>query len=126
MNYSKQREIILDTLKNNVVHPSADYLYNKVHEIEPNISKGTLYRNLNLLAQEGVIKKIDGLENASHFDHNAHEHYHFICEKCKQIFDIDKSAIGVLTNENFPSDFQITWHDILFRGICPNCLNTSN
>ena len=122
MNYSRQREIILDTLKNNVVHPSADYLYAKVHELEPSISKGTLYRNLNQLAKEGVIKKIDGLENAAHFDHNTHVHYHFICEKCRRVFDIEKDSIGTLTNENFPSGFQITWQDILFRGVCPDCV----
>lgn len=121
MNYSKQREIILNTLKNNVVHPSADYLYGKIHEVEPNISKGTLYRNLNQLAQEGIIKKIDGLESAAHFDHNTHEHYHFICEKCKQIFDIDKSVVNLDYND-FPSGLKITWQDILFRGICPKCL----
>ena len=123
MNYSKQRDIILSTLKENVVHPNAEYLYNKVHEVDPNISKGTLYRNLNQLAKEGIIKKIDGLETSSHFDHNTHEHYHFICEKCKRIYDIERSAVGTLTNENFPSDFKVTWQDIIFRGLCPDCSN---
>lgn len=123
MNYSKQRDIILSTLKENVVHPNAEYLYNKVHEVDPNISKGTLYRNLNQLAKEGIIKKIDGLETSSHFDHNTHEHYHFICEKCKRIYDIECNAVGTLTNENFPSGFKVTWQDIIFRGLCPDCSN---
>ena len=104
-----------------MVHPSAEYLYDKVRAVEPNISKGTLYRNLNQLAKEGIIKKIDGLELAAHFDHNTHEHYHFICEKCKRIYDIDKEALGILSYEKFPSGFQINWQDIIFRGICPDC-----
>lgn len=121
MNYSKQRDIILNTLKENVVHPNAEYLYNKVHKIEPSISKGTLYRNLNQLAKKGIIKKIDGLETSAHFDHNTHEHYHFICEKCKRIYDIDKDTVGQLSSSCLPEGFQTTWQDIIFRGTCPEC-----
>ena len=120
MNYSKQRETILNTLKENVVHPSAEFLYEKVHQADPNISKGTLYRNLNQLAKEGVIKKIDGLEQASHFDHNTHEHYHFICEKCKKIYDIDKDVFP-LSSSTLPQGFQATWQDVIIRGLCPEC-----
>ena len=123
MNYSKQRDIILNTLKENVVHPSAEYLYNKVHEIEPSISKGTLYRNLNQLAEKGIIKKIDGLEPSAHFDHNTHEHYHFICENCKKVYDIDKESLGNFSTNNLSKGFKVNWQDIIFRGICPECNN---
>ena len=122
MNYSKQRQIILETLQENVVHPNAESLYKKVLVKDSSISKGTLYRNLNQLAKEGIIKKIDGLELASHFDHNTHEHYHFICEKCRKVYDIDKNSIPEFTNQgNIPNGFKVTWQDILFRGICPEC-----
>ena len=57
MNYSKQREIILNTLKENVVHPTAEYLWEKVKEKDPKISLATLYRNLNQLSENGIIKK---------------------------------------------------------------------
>ena len=90
MNYSKQRELILETLKENVVHPSADYIYGKLKDKLPNISLATVYRNLNQLAENGTILKIEGLENSDHFDHNTHEHHHFLCEKCGRIFDIPK------------------------------------
>lgn len=63
MNYSRQREVILQTLKDNVVHPTAEYLYAILKEKEPNMSLATLYRNLNQLADNGIIKKIDGLES---------------------------------------------------------------
>ncbi len=123
MNYSKQRDIILNTLKENVVHPSAEYLYDKVHAIEPSISKGTLYRNLNQLAKEGIIKKIDGLEISAHFDHNTHEHYHFICEKCRKVYDIDKESLGNFSIDKLPQGFKVTWQDIILRGVCPECSN---
>ena len=57
MNYSRQREIILETLTENVVHPTAEYLHEKVKEKDPKISLATLYRNLNKLAENGIIKK---------------------------------------------------------------------
>ena len=57
MNYSKQRELILNTLKENVVHPTAEYLYEILKENNPNLSLGTVYRNLNQLAENGTIKK---------------------------------------------------------------------
>ena len=59
MNYSKQREIILDTLRNNVVHPTAEYIYEILKEEDSKISLATLYRNLNQLADKGIIKKIE-------------------------------------------------------------------
>lgn len=122
MNYSRQREIILNTLKNNVVHPTADYLYGIIKENEPTLSLATLYRNLNKLAEKGVIKKIDGLESPSHFDHNTHEHYHFICDKCKKVYDITKDiAPNLVQNAQQETGFKITGHDIVLHGICNEC-----
>ena len=127
MNYSKQREIIFDTLKENIVHPTAEYLYSKIKEKDPKISLATLYRNLNQLAENGIIKKIDGLENSSHFDHNTHEHYHFICKKCKRVFDIDAVVAPELIRKTEElTDFIIENHDIVFSGICKDCRQTES
>ena len=78
MNYSRQRQVILDTLKENVVHPTAEYLYEVLKSKGENIGLATLYRNLNKLADKRIIKKIEGLETSSHFDHNTHEHDHLL------------------------------------------------
>lgn len=122
MNYSKQREIILNTLKENVVHPTAEYLYAKIQEKDPKISLATLYRNLNQLTENGIIKKIDGLETSSHYDHNTHEHYHFICTKCRRVFDIDAEvAPELIRRTEEKTDFLIENHDIVFSGICKDC-----
>ena len=88
MKYSKQREIVLKALEENVIHPTADELYKLIIKDFPNIGLATVYRNLNLLAEKGVIKKIYGLADAAHFDHNTHNHHHFICTKCNKIYDI--------------------------------------
>ena len=127
MNYSKQRETILNTLKENVVHPTAEYLYDVLKKENSTISLATLYRNLNQLAENGIIKKIDGLENSSHFDHNTHEHYHFICKKCKRVFDIDADVAPELIRKTEElTDFVIENHDIVFSGICKDCRQTGS
>lgn len=122
MNYSKQREIILETLQENVVHPTAEYLYSILKQKAPNISLATLYRNLNKLAENGIIKKIDGLEAPSHYDHNTHEHYHFICENCKRVFDISADIAPDITSKTSQeTGFLINGHDIVMHGICKDC-----
>lgn len=124
MNYSKQRETILNTLKENVVHPTAEYLYEVLKKENSNISLATLYRNLNQLAENGIIKKIDGLESSSHYDHNTHEHYHFICDNCKKVYDISADvAPNLVKKAQEETGFTITNSDIVFHGICNNCKN---
>ena len=108
MNFSRQRELVLSTLKENVVHPTAEYLYEILKDKNPKISLATLYRNLNQLAQAGIIKKIDGLETSAHFDHNTHNHYHFICDKCKKVFDISADvAPDIVTKTQDETGFYI-------------------
>lgn len=122
MNYSKQREIILDTLSKNTIHPTAEALLEFLKRDDSNVGMTTLYRNLNQLADAGLIKKIDGLEPSAHFDHNTFEHYHFICEKCKKVYDIPSSvAPDLVKNTTEATGFDITSHDIVFHGICSEC-----
>ena len=122
MNYSKQREIILDTLSKNAIHPTAEALLEFLKRDDSNVGMTTLYRNLNQLADAGLIKKIDGLEPSAHFDHNTFEHYHFICEKCKKVYDIPSSvAPDLVKNTTEATGFDITSHDIVFHGICSEC-----
>lgn len=124
MNYSKQREIILETLKQNVVHPTAEYLYEKLQKEDSKISLATLYRNLNQLAENGIIKKIDGLESSSHYDHNTFVHYHFMCDNCKKVFDISSDvAPDLIKKIEEETGFTVTSHDVVIHGICKNCKN---
>lgn len=122
MNYSKQREVVLDSLKKNVIHPTAEKLYSIIQIEYPEVSKATLYRNLSQLADAGIIKKIDGLEPSAHFDHNTHPHYHFICEKCGRVFDISTDvAQNVTEKAEQETGFKITSHELVFKGLCKDC-----
>ncbi len=126
MNYSKQREIIIDTLTKNAVHPTAEKLYEIIKKEHPDSKIGiaTVYRNLNKLATAGKVKKINALENSEHFDHNTHDHYHFMCNKCKQIFDIEVDIAPDIVKKIYESTgFKVTDYDIVLNGICKNCLN---
>ena len=122
MNYSKQREIILDVLTKHAIHPTAEELFEFLKHDNSNVGMTTLYRNLNQLAEAGLIKKIDGLEAPAHFDHNTFNHYHFICEKCKRVFDIPSEiAPDLVENTQKKTGFEIKSHDLVFHGICSEC-----
>ena len=124
MKYSRQRELILKTLHENPVHPTAEQLYQIIRDEEPTISLATVYRNLNLLADNGVIKKIEGLEGMAHFDHQTHDHYHFLCTECHQVFDIPCDiAPDVAKIVEEKTGMSINYYDISFRGICNHCKN---
>lgn len=127
MNYSKQREIVLNTLKENVVHPSAEYIYHALKKKNPKISLATVYRNLNKLAELGKVKKIEGLETSDHFDHNTHEHNHFICIKCGRIYDVPSHiAPKIIENTEKEMGFKVIQYEIALKGICKDCLGENN
>lgn len=120
--YSRQREAITDYLSQTKEHPTADTIYMDIRKTLPNVSLGTVYRNLNLLVERGEILKINVMDGSDHFDYNMDPHYHFICNKCKNIFDIEVKSMDHiidLANENFPG--KIEGHVTYFYGSCENC-----
>ncbi len=119
MKYSKQRELIYKKLKANPIHPTAEEVYLQLKPEYPAISLATVYRNLNKLAQNNTIKKIQGLDASDRFDHNTHEHYHFICEKCHRVYDVDLELLSYI-NDNV-SNYNVKSFDLLLKGICNNC-----
>lgn len=122
--YSKQREKIKQGLEMHCVHPTAEELYMKLKPENETLSLATVYRNLNYLAEKGEIKKIEGLSDKVHFDHNNHEHFHMICSKCNKIFDLPAkmadSLKKVLEEQN---DFEVLSYEINVKGICKHCKN---
>ena len=88
MKYSKQRNIILEIVNSSYNHPTADMIYKEVQKQIPNISLGTVYRNLNQLVEHGYIKKISIPNESERFDKTLQEHIHFICLSCKKVEDL--------------------------------------
>ena len=122
MKYSRQRDLILKALRENVVHPTADFIYTVLKEKEPNLSLATVYRNLNLLANEGIIRKIEGLDGVAHFDHDTHNHYHFICSKCNKVYDVPYDIAPDLAEKVLAATGMAAEScEITFKGLCFDC-----
>ena len=96
LKYSRQRESIKDFLQTRLDHPTADTIYENIRKIYPNISLGTVYRNLSLLAALGEITKISSTNGADRFDPNTSPHHHFICTSCQKVQDLDMSNIDFI------------------------------
>lgn len=126
LKYSRQREAIKAFLASRKDHPTADIIYTHIREDFPNISLGTVYRNLSLLAERGEILKLSCGDGADHFDACTSPHYHFYCRECQSIFDLklpDMDAIDTEVSKGF--DGQIEGHFLYFYGICRNCKTLS-
>ena len=125
--YSKQREAIKDYLKSVTCHPTADTVYANIQKLFPNISLGTVYRNLNFLVEHGEAIQIDCGDGFVHFDGNSVPHNHFFCRSCKKLLDIEMDSIShidIIANANFPG--KIEGHTVLFHGLCGDCCSDLN
>lgn len=120
---TKQRKTILKVLKSTDSHPTADWIYEQVKKDIPNISLGTVYRNLNLLVEKGKINVINYANDQSHYDGNTENHYHFRCKKCGNVYDLDlnlfEKEIDKFVDNN--TEFDVDTHRLEFYGICPDC-----
>lgn len=124
--YSKQREAIKTYLMATKAHPTAEIVYDTIKQEFPNISLGTVYRNLNFLVAHGEALRLDCGDGVDHFDGNVTPHNHFFCRSCGHIFDLNMPEIDhidVLAATNFKG--KIEDHIIYFRGICEGCLQNA-
>lgn len=123
MKYSRQRESIKANLMSRKDHPTADAVYTAIREEFPNISLGTVYRNLNLLVELGEAQKLTCGDGKDHFDADVSPHYHFVCQHCGAVIDLMMEPIPEVTKQA-QEDFkgQILSHVTYFYGTCPDCL----
>ena len=96
---SRQRSRILELLRSTASHPTADWLYEQLKNEFPRLSLGTVYRNLSLLAEQGLVKKIRFGSTFDRFEANIQPHYHLICESCEKIFDFDMPVYEDLNSQ---------------------------
>ncbi len=122
--FSRQRQLILDTVCSLHCHPTADVIYSIVKNKIPGISLGTVYRNLNVLAEEGLIQKISLGKLTERYDPKVQPHYHMICLKCSRVVDIPLAyEEDINCRANHCCAHEIIGHDIVFSGICADCKN---
>jgi len=118
----KHKEVILRVLKSTSSHPNADWVYEQVRKEIPNISLGTVYRNLRELKDSGDILELNLASNQSHFNGNTQNHYHFRCEKCGRIFDLDEPVDKTIEDRVAKkTGFKVTFHRLELYGLCHDC-----
>lgn len=121
---TRQRTIILEELKKVTSHPSAEQLYQMVRRRVPNVSFGTIYRNLMILENSGLIQKLSYSNKPSRYDGTPDNHYHISCEKCGRVDDILMSPWKKLNEKaSYATHYKIKSHRIEFYGLCPKCKN---
>ena len=119
-NYSRQRETILQVLHSTDTHPTASAVYNEVRKVIPNISLGTVYRNLAALSEEGVILSLSVGDGYEHFDVNRAPDAHLHCKRCGKIYDapLKQDILSGTAKENgFSSETTV----YIVYGVCSKC-----
>lgn len=127
LKYSRQRECIKNFLTGRTDHPTADFIYENIRQEYPNISLGTVYRNLSLLNSIGEIMKVSTGDGADHYDGQVKPHNHFICKSCHSVIDLDMENIDFIkeaASQNF--DGEIETYVTNFYGHCKKCLENQN
>lgn len=119
-----QRALTLEAVERLPGHPTAEEAYQYAVRQAPAISRGTVYRNLALLAQQGAVRRITMPDGADRFDRETAPHYHLICQSCGRFIDAPfpylAEADGQIARQ---TGWQCLGHTVLFQGLCPDCLN---
>jgi Fur family transcriptional regulator, peroxide stress response regulator len=119
---TKQKELILLILGNTREHPTADWIYEQARQHMPHISKGTVYRNLAILLEEGKITELNLSGTVTRYELKQRNHYHFRCNKCGKIIDLGKPVdTGMNRKIEQETGFKVSHHQLEFRGLCKEC-----
>ena len=120
MNFSRQREHILNYLKNTDLHPTAEEIYQDLKSELPNLSLATVYRNCNKLTELGELLRLD-VGSKTHFDADTSDHQHFLCSRCGRVYDLFFALPEEVIETNLPNDFCYESHRLVFFGVCKDC-----
>lgn len=117
-----QKRLILETVKS-LWHPSAEEVYQLIAETHPNISRGTIYRNLHNMVSLGELRQVSIPGMADRFDLTLAPHYHGVCRRCGALHDMDVPyQEHIQSMAASTADFLIDRHDIIFWGLCTKCV----
>lgn len=119
---SKKRSAILDCIQATTCHPTADWVYKQLKPSIPDLSLGTVYRNLSVLRQQGQIQSVGFNGGMEHFDGDLHPHAHFFCAACGCVEDLMEAPIP----RPVKVDGRVDAVALTYHGVCKNCLEKQN
>ncbi len=124
-NFSRKRIAILNTLQETTVHPTADWVYAKLKPRYPNLSLGTVYRNLKKFCETGKAVSVGVINGQEHFDGCVEPHAHFVCKRCGAVLDIPEKFFKQDELSSISARFHLTLESarVVFEGVCPQCEN---
>lgn len=121
--HSRKRDAILECVRSTTCHPSADWIYAQLKPQIPDLSLGTVYRNLSIFRKEGIVESVGTVDGLERFDGRIDPHGHLVCTGCGAVIDVDKPELPaefIRQAEQF-SDCKITGHRLSYYGLCPAC-----
>ena len=118
--YSRERERIYQVLQEGRCHPTAEMIYDKLKPSMPRLSLGTVYRNLQQMADEGYIRRLEG--PSARFDAEVRPHSHLYCRRCGRMLDLPVPYDEALDRAAEESGCQVERHELVFEGICSACM----
>ena len=126
--YSKKREAILTTIQGTKCHPSAEWIYQRLKPCHPDLSLGTVYRNLTFFLEHGLVQRVGTVQGQERFDAIVTPHSHFVCDCCGSILDLPEinSDAGLDQAVSQQYGLAVQRHKLTFYGLCPSCTNQQN
>jgi len=121
MNFSRQRESILNYLKNTKEHPTAEKIYADLKEEIPTLSLATVYRNCRKLVEMGELVQLDTDGKTAHFDADTQDHQHFVCKDCGRVYDMFFKLPKTMIDQKSPDGFTADTYKLFFYGVCKKC-----
>ncbi|MFS0690281.1 peroxide-responsive transcriptional repressor PerR [Sporosarcina sp. Marseille-Q4943] len=122
-----QRHAILEFLISSETHPTADEIYRALEADFPNMSVATVYNNLRVFRNAGLVKELTYGDSSSRFDFVTHDHYHIICDNCGKIVDFHHPGLEEVEHlASHVTGFEVNSHRLEVYGTCPECASGAN
>ena len=122
--YSKKREAILNAIRSTTCHPSAEWIYQTLKPTHPDLSLGTVYRNLVFFQQQGQVQSVGVVNGQERFDGNTAPHSHFVCTNCGAVIDLHSIKLDSSLTRDVSEQcgLAVERHELTFYGRCQTCM----
>lgn len=126
--YSKKREAILSLIRGTSCHPSAEWMYQRLRPLHPDLSLGTVYRNLAFFREHGLVRSVGVVRGQERFDAITTPHSHFVCNCCGAVLDLPDICPDRDLERTVSTQYGFTAErcELTFYGLCPDCADRQN